>query len=168
VPQNFDINEPETAETDDKPEASQPGPRPAETRVPAITQEYVVRGGDTWSGIVQDHFFVAGVLNSERVRILAKFNGMDPAVPLRVGDKIKIPPSLEAAGVDRAAVSRTQSSAAASNTGHIEYTVERGDSWWTLAHRKFRESGMTASELQDYNGGVALRENEVIRIPVSR
>jgi nucleoid-associated protein YgaU len=177
VPQNFEVNEPE-AESGDTTAAPITPTEP--TRVPPVTHEYVVQQRDTWSGIVQDHFYIEGISNSERVRMLAEYNGISLDVPLREGTKIIIPSSLDAirsgqpvrvAGYSPPTGTNSQPTPGAS---YIEYTIKSGDNWTLIVQEMYRIEGISNSQrvrmLAEFNGmdvQVPLRVGDVIRIPVN-
>ncbi|MCC6465241.1 MAG: LysM peptidoglycan-binding domain-containing protein [Planctomycetes bacterium] len=49
-----------------------------------------------------------------------------------------------------------------------EYEVQTGDSWWSIANRKFKDRGLSSTELEKANPGVTLRPGKKIRIPAGK
>lgn len=49
-----------------------------------------------------------------------------------------------------------------------EYEVQAGDSWWSIANRKFKDRGLTSTDLEKANAGVTLRPGKKIRIPAGK
>lgn len=47
----------------------------------------------------------------------------------------------------------------------IEYTVRAGDSWWRIAHERFKDRGLESSDIASANKGVKLIPGKKIKIP---
>lgn len=125
----------------------QDGPTVSPTRTPtrpAAGTHTVVRGDTLW-GISRQY----GVTVAD----IARANNMDPNATLRIGAQLQIP------GAESAPASPTR----ATPTGGTTYTVQRGDTWYSIARRY----GMSYQELMNYNGArdSLLREGQEIRIP---
>ena len=49
-----------------------------------------------------------------------------------------------------------------------DYVVQDGDSWWKLAHLRFKDRGLSSTDIEKANKGKVLRPGEVMRIPPNK
>lgn len=49
--------------------------------------------------------------------------------------------------------------------GIEEYVVQKGDSWWSIAHTRFKGRGVTTESLQQANPGVSLKPGVKVKVP---
>ncbi|GIK54138.1 MAG: hypothetical protein BroJett014_31110 [Planctomycetota bacterium] len=50
--------------------------------------------------------------------------------------------------------------------GVEEYVVQKGDSWWSIAHTRFKGKGVTTESLQQANPGVSLKPGVKVKVPI--
>ncbi|MBE7492058.1 MAG: LysM peptidoglycan-binding domain-containing protein [Planctomycetes bacterium] len=54
------------------------------------------------------------------------------------------------------------------DAAELEYEIQQGDSWWSLANRRFKDRGWTSTELEKHNAGAKLVPGRKIRIPAAK
>ena len=112
--------------------------------------EYTVKANDSWYKIAEQF----GVSAKE----LAKFNGKTLESVIIVGEKLQIPSSRTTTEDSNEANSNTKT------TAKTSYTVQAGDSWYSIA-KKF---GITSTSIANINGRTindTIYEGETIAIP---
>ncbi|MDX1512258.1 MAG: LysM peptidoglycan-binding domain-containing protein [Gammaproteobacteria bacterium] len=117
--------------------------------VNGTVSEYVVRRGDTLSGIAERHRTTAASL--------ASLNGIRIHGVLHPGQRLKIPGAVKVA-----ATSATE----ADSTRKIEYTVRAGDSLWRIA-RRFRVSVKDLQKWNELVDGATLQPGQTLRVFVA-
>lgn len=60
------------------------------------------------------------------------------------------------------------SAAPAADTGVTEYEIQPGDSWWKIAHTRFKDRGLSSEEIAAANPGVKLVAGKRIKIPAGK
>jgi Tfp pilus assembly protein FimV len=142
----------------DEPAADSPAREDAPAVEPEWT-EYTVQAGDSWWKLAFVTFRSRGLSSDDIMRA----NQGKKLVP---GEKIQIPPGKEAvkAGPPPKAADSNQP-APTSSTGATEYTVQDGDSWWKIAHVRFKDRAITTRQLEEANPGVKLVAGAKIKIP---
>lgn len=109
---------------------------------------YQIRPGDTLKGI-------SDAYNTSVARILADNKGISDS-NFEVGAVLRIAVDANAANVETQTVEKTQLS-------HMDsYTVEKDDTWETLAEK----TGVDADDLMEANNGTKLKKNVEIAVPV--
>ncbi|MCC7508805.1 MAG: LysM peptidoglycan-binding domain-containing protein [Planctomycetes bacterium] len=157
------------AETPKEFEAVKPQEAAAETSAtsqsaPAATApqwtEYVVLSGDSWWKLAHNKF-------KDRGLEISDLQAANPGVELKPGVKLRIPPFKGAGAVAAGpAVSQPATPQTPPNgVGGTEYTVQEGDSWWKIAHVRFKDRGLSSEQLEAANPGVKLRAGSKIKIP---
>lgn len=153
------------------PDPQQPAVDPVPQATPPAWQswtEYEVVSGDSWWKLSHVTFKERGLSTND----LANAN---PGVTtLKPGMKIKIPPLPGAVEPDGAPTRESSSGQIAGYSRDAEpppsavkeYTVQDGDSWWRIAHRRFPELGKTSEEWEAANPGVStLKPGMKLKVP---
>lgn len=122
--------------------------------------EYVVVAGDSWWKLAHGKF-------KDRGLEIADLQSANPGIELKPGVKLRVPPFKGAgAAAPVPVVSRPATpQSPASGAGGIEYTVQEGDSWWKIAHERFKGRGLSSEQVEAANPGVKLRAGSKVRIP---
>lgn len=155
APQDFEAVKPvETAaESDATAEASPTATAPQWT-------EYTILSGDSWWKLAHNKF-------KDRGLEIADLQAANPGVELKPGVKLRIPPFKGAGAVAPGpVVSQPATSPAPVSSGSgTEYIVQEGDSWWKIAHERFKGRGLSSEQVEAANPGVKLRAGAKIKIP---
>lgn len=56
----------------------------------------------------------------------------------------------------------------AAELGVIEYEIQPGDSWWKIAHSRFKDRGLSSEEIAAANPGMKLVAGKKIKIPAGK
>ena len=119
---------------------------PQQTKAPAGTGTYTVRSGDTLGKIAERHGCT--------VTQLKQWNGLSSS-NIKVGQKLKVAAS--------AAPAKSPSSNISTSGEHTIYTVQEGDSLYSIA-KKF--PGVSAQNIMDFNGiGSNIKPGMKLKIP---
>lgn len=133
---------------------------PTETATPTVTVTPTVAGPFIYQVVEGDSCFAIAVKFKVDILLLITINNLDPACPIKVGDKLTIP------GPETALPTATEIPSNLRPGTTIEYTVQTGDTLGSIA-LKFNSSVDAIKEENDITDENAILVGQKLIIPVN-